>query len=143
MREIKFRAWDDLNRKWLLGYEYKNLGGFSLTGECVLLGEWGNVFDTFLFGKDGKKWDDLKIMQFTGLKDKNGVEIYEGDNLKRITVFEDGGCDFHLGIITYDDFGYYSRSIKNEISRSLGGKSDNTTYEVIGNIHENPELINK
>lgn len=59
-----------------------------------------------------------------------------GDIIVRITQFHDGGCDNHNGVVTYEDFHYYSRSIKNEISRVLMGKVDNTTYEVIGNIYE-------
>jgi hypothetical protein len=63
MREIKFRAWDD--KKWLLGYELPNLGGFSLFGEVVMLDEWSHILDTFLFERDGHKADDLKVMQYT------------------------------------------------------------------------------
>jgi len=151
MRDIKFRAWDNLNKKWLLGYEYKNLGGFSLTGECVLLGEWGNVFDTFLFNKDGKKWGDLKIMQFTGLKDKNGVDIYDGDVLEfkndlgkhklHKIFYKNGGLCFN---IHKDDFYKNPDEIYfYEACADMQSKGWIIQCEVIGNIHENKELINK
>jgi|LakMenEpi03Aug12_release.lakeMendotaPanAssembly.Ray.scaffolds.fasta_scaffold13506_25 uncharacterized phage protein (TIGR01671 family) len=139
-RIFKFRAWDNKEKKWLLGYDYPNLGGFSLTGEVVLFGEWGNVFDTFLFNKDGKKWEDLKIMQYSGLLDKNQNPIYEGD----IVNDEDNGN----GIVVFQSgcfFMYYGADVTMEF---LGLKLDEfkrlqakRTVEVVGNIYENPQLI--
>ena len=141
-RDIKFRAWEDKNKKWLLGYEYSNLGGFSLIGECVLSGEWGNVFDTFLFNKYGKKWEDLKIMQFTGLKDKNGKEIYEGD----IVIYNRGIGNWtgqrmsttHEIVFTDEVFAFVMKYGSSYIKLR---KHWNYIYEVIGNIFENPELL--
>ena len=138
MRQIKFRAWDNLNKKWLLGYEYKNLGGFSLTGECVLFGEWGNVFDAFLFNKDGKKWGDLKIMQFIGLQDKNGKDIYEGDIISY--------PDKEIAEIYFRDEEAKIRSIEFGFNKDLYSrpmtKRASIFTEVIGNIYETPKLLN-
>jgi len=117
MREIKFRDYEP-NLKQM---RYFDLDGYDKQEHDA----YGN------------------IMQFTGLNDKNGKAIYEGDIIKRVTIFEDGGCDVHLGILRHNELesSYYLHSIKNELSRSFGKPSKNTTYEVIGNIHENPELL--
>jgi len=112
-REIKFRAWDKKENRMIDAISY-----------------WSAM-------KDCHYW-----MQFTGLHDKNGKEIYEGDVLKRVQLYEDFSApDLHLGIVTWGDCSYYSRSIKNELSRSLGNKADCVTYEVIGNIYQNPKLL--
>ena len=150
-REIKFRAWDDKNKKWLLGYDYPNLGGFSMYGECVLMGEWGNLVTSFMFEKDGKKSSDLKLMQFTGLKDKNGKEIYEGDI-----------CNYHVTphsappstipfLIVFNIDGFQGCNLRKTKTDFVNGTylkqperfnyRDWKKLEVIGNIHENQELL--
>lgn len=70
MREIKFRAWDKNKKEMIDVYSLDFLEGGNLTGI-------GTNFD----GSDGKIIQDVEIMQYTGLKDKNSKEIYEGDIL--------------------------------------------------------------
>jgi uncharacterized phage protein (TIGR01671 family) len=131
MREIKFRAWYNKNNEMIVWDDIK---------DCVQPVDW----DDFVA--------DCELMQYTGLKDKNGVEIYEGDILdvtselftnfgrtstgkyrttyKQVIRTEDGwGC----AIIKNDDIaiGHKSRGLK--IPASFG--------VVIGNIHQNPELL--
>lgn len=152
MRDFKFRAWDDKNKKWLLGYEYPNLGGFSLTGETVLLGEWGNTFDGFLFEKKGLKWNDLKIMQYTGLKDKNGKEIYEEDIVEYDFNFDPeidsiNEYDPKIYVVKWTNDCYSGKwgwdlvDVNGDVREYYYGGFDVTKCVLIGNIYENPELL--
>jgi len=110
MREIKFR-------EWMSGY-----------GPPIM--EYYDLFSPIFYEHEKKK--DLKIMQYTGLKDKNGKEIYEGD------VIKDGAGNIYKV--------HYSEKMACFVSAYsdgiICGSVDNTD-EVIGNIYENPELVNK
>ncbi len=117
MREIKFRAWKEWNNKML----FFELGSVNA----------GDLFDS-----------DWKVMQFTALKDKNGVEMYEGD----IVTAEDG----YIGLSNWQ---VIWRDDRWHLDNGEGGSFDNGDYyrgdevswetvSVVGNVHENPELLN-
>ena len=130
MREIKFRAWDNVKKEWLLAYNYGTLGGFSLVGEMVMLGEWSSELNRMLRGDFGECGEELKIMQYTGLKDKNGVEIYEGD----IIVGHNHKGERGMGrAIEFTSNGWIAQP--NMMLWALNEP------EVIGNIYENKELL--
>ena len=131
MREIKFRAWDTLNKRMLPVVNIK----FRLYYREQLNGPVDEVT------VDGDGWNDLiewELMQFTGLFDKNGKAIFEGDIVKwnswkdkRDTGWEKGQIVWHqkeLGFRIRENYIDYSPAIYEHI-------------EVIGSIYENPELL--
>lgn len=135
MREIKFRAWDNKAKSWLLGYDTMK-EGFSLFGECVLMGEWQGILNTFLFSRNGYTPDDLKVMQYTGLKDKNGREIYEGDVIKWPTE------EFANEVIFLNG-SWCASAGERTLFPMLTYHFEWSESEVIGNIYQNPDLLTK
>lgn len=123
MREIKFRAWDGEK----MCYDY-----------LVARPQFANVLAVMCdedFAKSQYGLKEWKLMQFTGLQDKNGKEIYEGDIISHF---------YYIGTETFE--------VKwIEESCAYGLKSNNRVMmptrfcekymEVIGNIYENPELL--
>ena len=134
MREIKFRVWDKTNKRmgWVVSIDYFH----ELSGNLLYrlfyydldedVEDWANNCIT---GYEGI------LMQYTGLKDKNGKEIYEGD------VVSDGKIKSKVFWGKYSLRLYHINTVKTSHPGSewmpFRFEGD---YEVIGNIYENPEL---
>jgi uncharacterized phage protein (TIGR01671 family) len=82
--------------------------------------------------------EDFILMQFTGLKDKNGKEIYEGDILRTITYDKTYEVSFYIGSFVLIDKDPGFTTIKKS---PIGCYQTDIILEVIGNIYENPELL--
>jgi len=83
--------------------------------------------------------DPAAIMQYTGLKDKNGKEIYEGDIVKGNLIYK-GGKLMTMGCVEYNNsFGAFC--LRNDGGQTFFDKHYLGDFEIIGNIHENPDLL--
>ncbi|MFS8631297.1 MAG: YopX family protein [Bacillales bacterium] len=122
MKPIKFRVWlDEFNKMFydvgLMGGElYVNIDGkgYDVVGDCR----------------------DFKLMQFTGIKDRNGREIYEGDLLQHPngTIAEIQYSDYLAAFVAV-----YAQN--GDIEMDFLDKEIVNTCEIVGNIYENPELL--
>jgi len=135
MRELRFRAWDTVQNKYLWPWPE----GFALFGEVTCFDLIGQQLS-----ESGRSpitgLNDLLIEQFTGLRDKNGREIYEGDIVRLCRAMKYSGNRGDIGSVDFDpsELGYL---IMNVYARSRLTESRAKYMEIIGKIHENPEFL--
>lgn len=135
MREILFRG-KSIHGEWIYGYLNQHRGNIwydcdcePIADGCYYINDWQAKIDTGMYGQNYKVDPDT-IGQFTGLEDKLGTKIFEGD------VIDDLGVEY---IVVFDsDYAQFRGKFDGwnaEISHIA------SRCEVIGNIHDNPELL--
>lgn len=119
MREIKFRAWDKENEKMM------KVSSLSLKNKEIAVRE-NRTYHFF-------RMQNLELMQYTGLKDKNGKEIYEGDIVVLNNIENDNMC-----IVRYEHSSYRLEgwSLREDLSNV-----EDRFLEVVGNIYESKNLL--
>ena len=127
MREIKFRAWNEVLEKMYSWNEFLNT----------------NMKQTFIAPESTA----MILMQYTGLKDKNGNEIYEGDIIDFSYDMFVGNFNTYVakGIVIFEEGAFYVQCLENENMTKdesyLLYTINIDTIEIIGNIYNNPELL--
>ena len=131
MEEIKFRAWSKSSKKMVPvcgidNWDYQD----DHENKYITSG-----------GEGVYQWNDIVLMQYTGLKDKNGVEIYEGDVLRcpkeemHISIrWDTSGAGWQ-----FDEHDTFDDGVGRGDWRLTSGIAKDG--EVVGNIYENPELL--
>ena len=128
VREILFRGKENPSGKWVEGfYNHIPCGRFLCDEHLIQTidtdGRIGQLFTVY----------DSTVGQFTGLTDKNGKKIFEGDIVDILTENEE------IGVVEYEDGGFLVSA--DGFCVDFHSNIYGTDLEVIGNIHDNPELL--
>jgi uncharacterized phage protein (TIGR01671 family) len=128
MRTPEFRAWDDLENKMVYNVSFD-----------LVSGSWCYLNQNCRLVKVGCKKGKVPVMQYTGLKDKNGVKIFEDDILKFSRYWSDHYVVDHTQVFYVDELAMFCFTSSVVFSYQLA--SIHKESSVVGSIYENPELL--
>lgn len=152
MRELKFKAWNKKNKlmRFVEEIVFPYQLGKSNLGNRIIVWDHESREAGIIKGRtDTWSINDVELMQFTGLKDKNGVEIYEGDILKYLAHYP---IDYQnrnplkkfgrvAGPVVWEKGWLWLDYRPEKDDGTLLYESEAENWEVIGNIWANPELL--
>lgn len=136
MREFKFRAWN--KEKKIMCFD--NEDGSEEYMDGILSSDIGFINDRLSSPKQDERFgfldyrNNYEVMQYTGLKDKNGVEIYEGD----VGVLKNGSLLFQ---VYFDEGAFWIGEIGRSYDHYYGLTYEWRDFKVIGDRYTNPELL--
>lgn len=130
MREIKFRGWNGIIMLYSEDYDFVELQ---------------TEYNDLCFMDEGHDYNERSnlispLMQYTGLKDKNGKEIYEGDIVKINTRNEDNKRVYETAIVEFRA-PHFVYDLSHHKKWYTWHEMQRDSEEIIGNIYENPELL--
>lgn len=123
-REFKFRAWDETHKEWV---DYGFCLRFDANGDCQVLNAFAQPFAD----------RTLIPVFFTGLLDKAGKEIYEGDIVTHAAIQRTGP------VVYREDTACFAMEFEGGTTALSYALLSEKPWEVIGNIYEHPELLKK
>ena len=140
MRDIKLRAWDKQDKRMIV--DKQDFIPLIVTNKSVFKLDPTSEKDRWIEIDTNR----FELMQYTGLKDKNGVQIYDGDIVRKLNGnYKLGKVVFQFGMFCFESFGcgIYEGSDAFLHIHSLHYKEYNSenNYEVIGNIYEHQHLL--
>ena len=130
-REIKFKVWCKENEEFI---QFNKMGFWEDGSLWYVQGVDENEEETDPPYFENQ--NDWELMQYTGLKDKNGVEIYEGD-IYRYKYLTGSGVEYRNSVVEWETVGVAYEGVFH------GYEFDNYEIEVIGNIYEDKKLLER
>lgn len=122
---LKYRAWDSWRKR------------MSVVDRIYIDTEGVRLYDDF--GEYWRDFRDVKLMQSTGLKDKNGKEIFEGDVVRQVRTHPTTENGTITGVVTMLEGAWLIVNDNEQLASDLWSETDEN--EIIGNIYENREFL--
>lgn len=151
MREILFRGKDLNTGTWIEGFYVYHINRTpSPIGDRLRPGDEEHLLVKDAFsdwnmprGIDGHRVNPKTVGQYTGLKDKHGKHIFEGDVVRYTKRQFDGSDAYSTGAVDFMEgcFAVCDYCLNNWLWNGSDGNTQLSEIEVVGNIHDNPELL--